>query len=247
MPTISHQARARSTARPSGSVHWREAAPVSAQHPPHPQRLPGTPGFPSGLATTSRGTLGKPPLLGCSDSQLCKQRDTVCGSDRRLSSALSGSVSMAGAGRCCGDGPPCPRAPHPAAFVQLTFRASEWGCLEEGTHSYNSKPHWRWPLRVPAGMRLRIGDPCPGLAREGWGSLPATQGPPERQRRHPGAEGPILTQSTTILPSSFAPNTVLASSQGLLGRKTSTQVTGTCGDLPVPRETTRESFFTLSP
>lgn len=40
-------------------------------------------------------------------------------------------------------------------------------------------------------------------------------------------EGFQLTQSTTILPSSLAPKTVLASSQGLLGRKTSTQVTGT--------------------
>lgn len=44
MPTISHQARARSTARPSGSVHWREAASVSVPHTPHAQRLPGTPG-----------------------------------------------------------------------------------------------------------------------------------------------------------------------------------------------------------
>lgn len=57
----------------------------------------------------------------------------------------------------------------------------------------------------------------------------------------------ILTQSTTSLPSSLAPQTVLASSQGLEGRKTSTELTGTFGALPVPRETTTPNFFTLSP
>lgn len=41
MPTISHQARARSTARPSGSVHWQEAVSVSIQHTLCTQSLPG--------------------------------------------------------------------------------------------------------------------------------------------------------------------------------------------------------------
>lgn len=56
---------------------------------------------------------------------------------------------------------------------------------------------------------------------------------------------PVLTQSTTILPSSLAPNTVFASSQGLEGRKTSTELTGTCGGFPVPRETTSPNFLTF--
>lgn len=56
---------------------------------------------------------------------------------------------------------------------------------------------------------------------------------------------PVLTQSTTILPSSLAPNMVFASSQGLEGRKTSTELTGTCGGFPVPRETTSPNFLTF--
>lgn len=41
-----------------------------------------------------------------------------------------------------------------------------------------------------------------------------------------------LTQSTSILPSSFAPTKLLASSRGLEGRKTSTELTTTWGGLP---------------
>lgn len=41
-----------------------------------------------------------------------------------------------------------------------------------------------------------------------------------------------LTQSTNILPSSLAPTNDLASSRGLEGRKTSTEVTTSCGGLP---------------
>lgn len=42
----------------------------------------------------------------------------------------------------------------------------------------------------------------------------------------------VLTQSTSILPSSFAPMMLLASSRGLEGRKTSTELTSTWGGLP---------------
>lgn len=55
---------------------------------------------------------------------------------------------------------------------------------------------------------------------------------------------PVLTQSTTILPSSLAPKTVFANSQGFEGRKTSTELTGTCGGFPVPRDTTNPNFLT---
>lgn len=43
----------------------------------------------------------------------------------------------------------------------------------------------------------------------------------------------VLTQSTSILPSSLAPTKLLASSRGLEGRKTSTELTTTWGGLPV--------------
>lgn len=42
----------------------------------------------------------------------------------------------------------------------------------------------------------------------------------------------VLTQSTSILPSSLAPMKDLASSRGLEGRKTSTELTATWGGLP---------------
>ena len=108
-------------------------------------------------------------------------------------------------------------------------------------------PGGRRSLRIPANTETESGTPYPELAKEVQQSLPDTRVPGAEARREGTEEGPILTQSTSILPSSLAPKTVLASSQGLLGRNTSTQVTGTCGDLPVPKETTMESFFTLLP
>lgn len=67
MPTISHQARARSTARPSGSVHWQEAVCVSVLHTLYPQRLPRDPQVLVWLSHSS----AESPCLGRHDCPSC--------------------------------------------------------------------------------------------------------------------------------------------------------------------------------
>lgn len=147
----------------------------------------------------------------------------------------------------------------PALHVpaHLTLWASTGLGVKEGIFSNRClKTHCKWAPKLLPALRLCTVTP-PHLSWQGGSAEPCHPGSHGKrlkslswgrdlEGRGPG-EGPLLTQSTTILPSSLAPKTVLASSQGLLGRKTSTQVTGTCGDLPVPRETTMESFFTLWP
>lgn len=128
MPTISHQARARSTARPSGSVHWREAASVSTQHTPHPRSPPGEPQVPVWLSHLSAVTLGKFPSLCCSDCQAVQSGGTVY-------ALRGGSAPPVQGQRVCVRGGRISAPPPLAASVHLIVWASAQGCLKEGTHS----------------------------------------------------------------------------------------------------------------
>lgn len=148
MPTISHQARARSTARPSGSVHWREAASVSTWHTPHPQPPPGEPQVPVWLShlSISRVTLGKFPSLGCSDCPAVQSGGTVYG--------LHGGSAAPVQGRCvCAGGWTDLCVPTPCSFCSSDSLGFCTG-LSEGRDPQLKmlleNPCYRWSLTVPA-------------------------------------------------------------------------------------------------
>lgn len=95
MPTISHQARARSTARPSGSVHWREAVSVS---PGHSALLP-TLQHPGVLATPLAERLRKATSAGLSDWPGCAESlQDHCRSVRAVTRASPPSLPALDAG-----------------------------------------------------------------------------------------------------------------------------------------------------